>query len=283
MKDFTDKVGAITGAGSGIGRAVAIELAQRGCHLSLSDIDEPALATTARLAERAGAVRVFATPVDVADRSSVEVWADPVADEHGSVNLIVNNAGVALTATVDSMSIESFEWLMGINFWGVVYGTKAFLPHLKAAGEGHVVNISSVFGLMGIPTQSAYNSAKFAVRGFTEALRVELDLEDCGVSATSVHPGGIKTNIARRGRYEGVEIMTEADREQAGEEFERLARTSPERAAEIIVRAIEKDKRRAMVGPDSHVFNMAARLPPSAYQWVLRTAGRRAEQRLDND
>ena len=281
MKDFTDRVAAITGAGSSIGRALSVELAGRGCHLSLCDIDEAGLATTAHLAERAGPVRVFRAAVDVADRPAVEGWARAVVAEHGSVNLIVNNAGVSLTASIDAMTIESFQWLMDINFWGVVYGTKAFLPHLKASGEGHVVNVSSVFGLLGIPTQSAYNAAKFAVRGFTEALRTELDLDDCGVSATSIHPGGIKTDIVRRGRIEGEVPAAEIDREEAAREFERLARTTPERAAALIVRAIEKDKRRAMIGPDSHVFDLAARLPPSAYQWALRAAGRRAEGRFD--
>ena len=129
-------------------------------------------------------------------------WADQVVDDHGRVNLIFNNAGVALGATIEAMSYEDFEWLMNINFWGVVHGTKAFLPHLKAAGEGHIINVSSVFGLISVPSQSAYNAAKFAVRGFTDALRMELEIEKCGVSCTTVHPGGIKTNIARNARMD---------------------------------------------------------------------------------
>nr|WP_287374891.1 SDR family oxidoreductase [Candidatus Microthrix sp.] len=163
MKQFEGRVAAITGAGSGIGRALAENLGAQGAHLALSDVNESGLADTVARCEGKG-VRVTSQRVDVADRPAVEAWADSVVEDHDKVNLIVNNAGVALGATVESMSYEDFEWLMSINFWGVVYGTKAFLPHLKASGEGHVVNVSSVFGLVSIPTQSAYNAAKFAVR-----------------------------------------------------------------------------------------------------------------------
>ena len=199
MKQFEGRVAAITGAGSGIGRALAENLGAQGAHLALSDVNESGLADTVARCEGKG-VRVTSQRVDVADRPAVEAWADSVVEDHDKVNLIVNNAGVALGATVESMSYEDFEWLMSINFWGVVYGTKAFLPHLKASGEGHVVNVSSVFGLVSIPTQSAYNAAKFAVRGFTDALRIELEIDPCGVSATTVHPGGIATNIAKDAR-----------------------------------------------------------------------------------
>jgi NAD(P)-dependent dehydrogenase (short-subunit alcohol dehydrogenase family) len=201
MKDVRVRVAAITGPCSGLGRALSIELARRGAHVALSDVDEEGLAATVNACEGHG-VKVTSHRVDVADRAAVEAWADQVVAEHGRVNMIVNNAGVALSATVEAMSYEDLEWLMGINFWGVVHGTKAFLPHLKAAGEGHVVNISSVFGLVSIPTQSAYNAAKFAVRGFTDSLRIELDAERCGVSATTVHPGGIRANIARNARID---------------------------------------------------------------------------------
>src|SRR3954469_19721045 len=194
MKAFQGRVAAITGAGSGIGRALARELAARGTHLALSDIDDVGLAETVTLCEGAG-VKVTSQRVDVADRDAVYAWADQVVADHGTVNFIFNNAGVALGATVEAMSYTDFEWLMGINFWGVVHGTKAFLPHLRASGEGHVVNMSSVFGLISVPAQSAYNASKFAVRGFTDALRMELDAEGSAVSATTVHPGGVKTNI----------------------------------------------------------------------------------------
>src|SRR3954452_11229489 len=170
MENFSGRVAAITGAGSGIGRALARELARRGAHLALSDVDEAGLAETVSLCEGSG-VKVTSQRVDVADRAAVFAWADRAAEEHGKVNLVVNNAGVALAATIDEGSVEDIEWLLGINYWGVVFGTKAFLPYLKEAGEGHIVNLSSVFGLISVPTQSAYNSAKFAVRGFTDALR----------------------------------------------------------------------------------------------------------------
>jgi short-subunit dehydrogenase len=154
---------------------------------------------------------------------------------------------------------------MDINFWGVVHGTTAFLPHLKAGGEGHVVNISSVFGLVGIPTQSAYNAAKFGVRGFTEALRIELDKERSGVTATTIHPGGIKTNIVRNARLEDADT----DVEETATQFEKAARTTPDEAAAVILRAVEKNKRRAMVGADARIFDLAARLPPGIYQRII--------------
>src|SRR6478735_7120849 len=168
MKDFNGKVAAITGAGSGIGRALAVELANRGCHLALSDIDEAGLAATVNLCE-GHAVKVTSSRVDVADREAVFAWADEVVADHGRVNLVFNNAGVSLGYGFQAMSYEDFEWLMNINFWGVVHGTKAFLPHLLVAAEGHIVNVSSVFGLISVPSQSAYNAAKFAVRGMTES------------------------------------------------------------------------------------------------------------------
>jgi NAD(P)-dependent dehydrogenase (short-subunit alcohol dehydrogenase family) len=272
MKHFTGKVAAITGGGSGIGRALAIELASRGCHVALSDIDEEGLAETVVLVEQAARtapVKVSSAHVDVADRDAVESWAADVVAEFGHVNLIFNNAGVALSANVTAMGYDSFRWLMDINFWGVVNGTLAFLPHLKASGDGHVINISSVFGLLGIPSQSAYNAAKFAVRGFTDALRTELDIERCGVSATTIHPGGIRTNIARNARFEFAEHEEAVDAEQAAVDFEKLTRTTPEKAAKLIIGAVEKNKRRALIGPDAHLFDAAARLSPRGSQWAL--------------
>lgn len=268
MKELRGRVAAVTGAGSGIGRALAVELSRRGCHLALSDIDEAGLAATVE-ACAAGGVRVSSQHVDVADRDAVYRWADEVVADHGRVNLIVNNAGVAMSATVESMSYEDLEWLMGIDFWGVVYGTKAFLPHLKASGEGHVVNISSVFGLVGIPTQSAYNAAKYAVRGFTESLRIELEAQRCGVSATVVHPGGIRTDIARNARIDPSTAAMAGDPEKARTEFERALRTSPEAAAEQILRAVQRNRRRALVGPDAVVLDAVSRLPAGVYQRVL--------------
>jgi NAD(P)-dependent dehydrogenase (short-subunit alcohol dehydrogenase family) len=277
MRDFTDRVAAITGAGSGMGRALALEMGRRGCHVALSDVDPDGLEETVLLAKRSG-VEVSSAVVDVADRGAVEAWADDVVAHHGRVNLIFNNAGVALAATVEGAHYEDLEWILGINLWGVVHGTKAFLPHLKAAGEGHVVNTSSVFGLAGIPSQSAYNATKFAVRGFTEALRIELDLERCGVSATAVHPGGIKTAIARRARIDPALADEAGGSDRARDGFERLFITSAEEAARQIVVAVQKDKRRAMIGPDAHVFDLLVRTPPGVYQRLIGLATSRARR-----
>lgn len=274
MKSFKGKVAAITGAGSGIGRALALELARRGAHLALSDLNETSLADTVKQARALG-VRVTAQRVDVANREAVYAWADETAREHGKVHLIFNNAGVALGASVEGMKYEDFEWLMNINFWGVVYGTKAFLPHLKAAGEGHIVNLSSIFGLMGIPSQSAYNAAKFAVRGFTESLRLELDLMQCGVSATSVHPGGIKTNIAKAARTDASVNALGMDHSKATTEFEKAFITTPEKAALVILKAVEQNQSRVMVGPDAVAVDWMVRLLPARYQSLVRLGTKR--------
>ena len=274
MKTISGKVAAITGAASGIGRAAALLFARKGCSLALSDVDEQGLEETAE-ACRAHGVRVTATRVDVAAREAVHRWADETARHFGAVHLVLNNAGVALGATVEDTSYEDFEWLMGIDFWGVVHGTQAFLPHLKAAGDGHVVNLSSVFGLFAVPSQSAYNSAKFAVRGFTDALRMELEIERCGVSSTTVHPGGIRTNIARNARIDpSVESLTPPSAD-IGRDFDRIARTSPERAARQIVAAVEADKRRALIGPDAKLLDLLARLPAGVMQRVMVAGARR--------
>lgn len=271
MENFAGKVAAITGAASGIGQALAWELARRGARLALSDVDEQGLAVTAEEAKRLGA-EVTTARVDVAQRGEVEAWADQVVVDHGKVNVIFNNAGVALGSAIDSMSYDDFEWLFRINFWGVVHGTTAFLPHLKAAGEGHIVNTSSVFGLAGIPAQSAYNAAKFGVRGFTESLREELDLMQCGVSATSVHPGGIRTNIARNARTARNVAVLGMDPDTPSSEMEKAFITTPAKAAKLILRAVERNKRRALVGPDAYLFDQMVRWFPSGYQRIVTTA-----------
>ncbi len=279
MRSFKDKVAAITGAGSGIGRALALDLARRGCHLALSDINAEAVEAVAAETRTLG-VKATAQRVDVADRDAVHAWADAVVAEHGKVNLIFNNAGVALVTTIEGADYADLEWIMGINFWGVVHGTKAFLPHLKASGEGHVINLSSVFGLAGIPGQSGYNAAKFAVRGFTDCLREELEMMQCGVSATSVHPGGIKTNIARAARTHPSVAALGMDPEDDGSGFDQIARTTPEKAAQTILRAVERDKRRVMVGPDAHLFDWITRLFPAHYQGLAIWISRKGAQQV---
>ena len=273
MRSFDGRVAAITGAGSGIGRALGVELARRGAHVALSDIDPTGLAETVAVCEGFGR-KVTSTVVDVSDRDAVYAWADQVVADHGKVNLIFNNAGVALAATVEGMSYADFEWLMNINFWGVVYGTKAFLPHLKASGEGHIVNLSSVFGLFSVPSQSAYNAAKFAVKGFSDALRLELDVAPCGVSATTVHPGGIKTNIARNARVDESAIALGGGRERGADDFEKVAMTTPEKAAEVILAAVVANRRRVLVGPDAKVMGVTSRLP-HGWQQQAMVAGMR--------
>ena len=274
MKTFRGRVAAITGAGSGIGQALATQLAGSGAELALSDIDVVGLAETVARCERLG-VKVSSSKVDVAVRDAMYGWADRVVAEHGKVNLIFNNAGVALGATIESMSYEDFEWLMGINFWGVVYGTKAFLPHLKNSREGHIVNISSVFGLISVPSQSAYNAAKFAVRGFTDALRIELEMAPCGVSSTTVHPGGIKTAIVRNARFDESAASLAGDVDILRKRFDKIAVTTPEKAARQILAAVVANRRRALIGPDAKVIDLLARLPAGLYQRALaKGAGR---------
>ena len=267
MKSFDGRVAAISGAGSGIVRALAIELARCGAHLALSDINESGLSETVEKCEAFG-VKITLQRVDVARREEVYEWADRAAADHRKVNLIFNNAGVALGASVEAMSYEDFEWLMSINFWGVVYGTKAFLPHLKASGEGHVVNLSSVFGLISVPSQSAYNAAKFAVRGFTDALRMELEIEGARVSCTTVHPGGVKTNIVRNARIDD-NVVSLAGRRGIPEDFDKIARTHPDRAARQILSAELRNRRRALIGPDAWLIDLIARLPADIWQRMI--------------
>ena len=265
MLDFAGRVAAVTGAASGIGRGLAVKLASAGCHLALSDVNAAELEETA---SRCGdAVEITCARVDVANRDEVVDWADRSAAHHGGVNMIFNNAGVNLTHDASTQSLEDMAWVMEIDFWGVVHGTQAFLPHLKAAEVGHVVNISSVFGLVSVPTQSAYNAAKFGVRGYTDALRMELELEGSHVSATTVHPGGIKTNIVRAGRSQHGHYTAER--------FEKFARTTPEKAAEQILTAVGRNRRRALVGPDAVLFDLGSRLPAAVSQRIVMAIARK--------
>ena len=271
---YSGSTAVVTGAGSGIGRALAVELAARGASLALSDIDPAGLEGTVEWCSGAG-VKVRGYQVDVADRAAVLAHASEVAGDFGVVNLVVNNAGVAVVSTSEAMAWEDFDWLMGINFWGVVHGSRAFLPHLISSGDGHLVNMSSVFGLIGAPSQSAYNAAKFAVRGFTEALRQEMIIEGRPVTVTCVHPGGVRTSIAASGRFSGVSAE---EREQLVTRFGRMARTSPERAATTILRGIDRGKARVLVGADAYFIDAVARLGGPAYEGVLARVVRRGRR-----
>lgn len=275
MKDFEGRVAAITGASSGIGRALAVELAIRRCDLALcSHSNLKGLEETADLAARFG-VKVSTRQVDVAAREQVQAWAEQVVREHGRVNLVINNAGVAHAGTIGSTDYADYEWVMNTNFWGVVHGTKVFLPYLEAAGEGHIVNVSSVFGLFAQPGMSAYNASKFAVKGFTESLRQELDLACNGVSATCVHPGGVRTNIAAAGRVSGsIQSVTGSDEEETRRHFEKLLLTSPEAAARDILDGVRRNARRVLIGVDARAADGMQRLLPSMYQRLVTTGMR---------
>jgi NAD(P)-dependent dehydrogenase (short-subunit alcohol dehydrogenase family) len=270
MKSFENKVAAITGAGSGIGRALALGLARQGCHLALSDVNAPSLNETAEMARKLG-VKATEAQVNVADRAAVEAWSAQVMSDYGRVNAIFNNAGVAQGGTVEGNDYADYEWVMNINFWGVVNGTKAFLPHLKASGCGHIINTSSIFGLFAQPGMSAYNASKFAVRGFTESLRQELDMVACGVSASCVHPGGIKTNIALTARmHASLSQVTGQGLNEGRQQFnEQLLRTSPEQAAQVIINGVLANKRRILIGADAVASDLMQRLLPAFYQRLV--------------
>jgi NADP-dependent 3-hydroxy acid dehydrogenase YdfG len=263
MSYVDGKIAVVTGVGSGIGRALALQLNRYGCRLYIADINPDTLSETLAMLPRKD-VSVDSQVLDVADREAVHGWAERIGAAHGYVDIVINNAGVALMSTVEDSSYDDLEWLMGINFWGVVYGTRAFLPLLRRAEHGHLVNLSSVFGMIAVPTQSAYNAAKFAVRGYTEALRMEM--ADSSVHVCCVHPGGIKTNIARAARSRDS-IMSAEER---GREFERVAGTTAGAAAEKIIRAIERRKPRLLIGRDAAIISLITRLFPVQYPRLLR-------------
>jgi short-subunit dehydrogenase len=261
MKLIRGTVAAITGAGSGIGRALALNLAGRGCALAIADIRSDTLEETAELARSAGARTVTTHVCDVSDFTAVEGYAADARAAHGGVQLLVNNAGVALGGTFQDVTIEDFHWLIGINFWGVVNSCKAFLPTLLQQGEAHIVNVSSVFGLLAPPGQTAYVSSKYAVRGFTESLRLEL--HGTAVRVSAVHPGGVATNIARNARV-GSQLR-EASPERVAQEqtaIERMLTLPPERAAASIVAGIERNQRRILVGKDAERIALLTRWLP---------------------
>lgn len=271
MSEFAGKVVVITGAGSGIGRALAVTLAKQGARLAISDVDSVGLAETVGLVEAVGA-EVKSNHLDVTEREAVLAYADEVLAHFGVINQLYNNAGIAYHGEFVKSEFKDIEKIMDVDFWGVVNGTKAFLPHLIASGDGHVVNISSLFGLLSMPGQSAYNSAKFAVHGFTESLRQEMLIAHHPVQVTCVHPGGIKTAIARNATAGAGE-----DLDTFAEFFDRkLARTTAEDAAETIVKGVRKNKPRVLIGADAKLLDAWVRLVGSGYQRVVAIVAGRA-------
>ena len=265
MKDFRDKICVVTGAGSGIGAACAQALAAEGAYVVMTDIRADMLETAHKAIVEAGG-RAETHIVDVSDRDAMFALADKVDKAHGGADLILNNAGVAHSATVADMTMDNFNWVMDIDFWGVVYGTQAFLPHFLKRGSGHVANVSSIFGLIGVPSQSAYNAAKYAVLGFSEALRHEMVEHNVGV--TVIHPGGINTNIVRHARL-SQGPNAEAEHEEAIIKFQELTMTQPDKAAQIILKAIRKNKARVLVGPDALFVDFIRRIAPVKYLSLL--------------
>jgi len=261
MKELAGKVAVVTGAGSGIGRALAQQFAASGCRVAIQDWNAESLAETAAML---GDAEVFTQSFDVADRDAVYAFRDAVIERFGQADIVINNAGVAVSQKIEDHSYEDFEWIMGINFWGMVYGTKAFLPDLKDRPEACVANVSSVFGLFGVPTQGSYNASKFGIRGFTEALWWEM--RGTNLQVLSIHPGGISTNIAASARfYVGPDGE---DHETGKARFKKLAMNSPEKAARIIIRAIRRKQRKVRVGPDAVLMDWIVRLLPTTY-WIV--------------
>jgi NAD(P)-dependent dehydrogenase (short-subunit alcohol dehydrogenase family) len=265
MHDLSGRVIAVTGAGSGIGRALALALANRGARLALADKDEAGLFETSRML---GNYPHFSEGFDVTDHSRLKAWIDRAVEEYGALNGIINNAGLSVVAPFADCPAADFDRVMAVNFDAVVAGCRLALPHVRAADKGWIVNISSVFGMMGYPTQSAYNASKYAVRGLTEAMHLELAQTDPHVSVIRVHPGGIKTNVARNAKFiRGLDGSTMAL--DNGEEFEKAAKTTPAQAAETIVRGMERGQHRVLIGADARMIDRLTRLFPVSYYKII--------------
>lgn len=279
MTAVRGKVAVVTGAGSGIGRALALELASRGARLAISDVDEAALAGTTAALSQAGRAEVHAAPLDVGDRGAFRAYAEAVLDRYGVAHQLYNNAGVGGFGPVLESTYEDYERVLRVNLWGVIHGTKEFLPHLVASEDGHLVNISSLNGFMGQAGLSAYCTSKFGVRGFTESVRVEMLFAKHPVKVSVVHPGGVKTNIASAALAAAMARTPERaalETKRAEVYNEKLLKTSAERAAKTIVDGVEANKERILVGPDATILDAVVRLLPSVYPrlaaaWERRT------------
>lgn len=263
--NLENRTAVVTGAASGIGRALAGALARRGCHLALADINVPGLEQTVGLVATPG-LRVSCHRLDVAYAEAVADFPRVVLANHPGVDLLFNNAGVALGGTFEQVSDDEFEWLFGINFRGMVRMTRAFLPLLKASDDARLIYLSSVFGLIGTPGQTAYTASKFTIRGFAESLRHELEGSRIGV--TVVHPGGVATSIAANARTPAVVSFSREEMERENEAWRKALRLPPEEAAETILRGVENRRSRLLVGNDAKVIDWAARLAPVSY-WKL--------------
>lgn len=274
MFDISQKVIAITGAGSGIGLALTRLCLLKGARVAASDVDPQALHSLSHGDDE----KLMISTLDVRDRSAVDSWAQSIATHFGGCDVIVNNAGVSLSSRVQTMRRDDFEWIMDINFWGVVNGVEAFMPFLEKSNAARIVNLSSVFGLMAVPSQSAYNASKFAVRGYSEAIRQ--DLRDTAIKVVTVHPGGVKTNIVRNGKhFDGID-GAETDLEATADMFAKIASTTPERAAEVIFKGMCKGKPRVLVGRDAILLDIIQRLLPALYDRLLVPLSLRGRRRL---
>lgn len=273
MKDFSARVAVVTGAGSGIGRALAVDLAGRGAKLAISDIDTEGLAVTREACEARGA-DVHAATLDVTDRAAVFAYADEVETYFGRVNLVVNNAGVATVSNALDQRMEDLDRVMGVNWWGVAHGTQAFLPKLVASGDGALVNISSIFGIVAVPGHSIYHASKYAVRGYTESIAQEAALQGLPITVHCVHPGGILTNIARNadllGDWAGLEAA-----------FDLVARTTPQRCAEVILKGVVRGRKRILVGPDAWAMHLVQQVLGVRGLGLLRRGVQQLVERAD--
>lgn len=269
MKKFDQKTAVVTGAGSGIGQSLATQLAQLGCNLALADINTAGLQSTAdKIEATTPNCNVTQHAVDVSDREAVFALAQAIDSQHSSVDIVINNAGVAVGGRISDLSFDDMQWQMDINFWGVVHGCQAFLPYLERSEAAHIVNVSSVFGLISVPTQGIYNASKFAVRGFTEALRLET--LDSNINVSAAFPAGIKTNIAKNARVTVELNKNHQNSNEYNASIEELFNNTPERAAADIIKGIQQNQPRIMVGQGAHRIDWLSRISPKlASSFVL--------------